>query len=145
MLSKNLRLFSCLLFAAFTLVQKIPRSSHVWKITEDNHSHEGVAGNSQLRYYNQLIHQYGLATQFDADHHSSLPALMWFVAGAPVELDNDTTSCAHFDDNVLRQLLKWGLLTREEKPPPCNPCFMPRRDHVSAGKLEMEAGLQARS
>jgi Phosphoesterase family len=65
-----------------------------------------------MPYYNQLIHQYGLATQFYIDQHSSLPALMWFVAGAAVEPNNDTVSCAHREDNVVRELLKRGYRWR---------------------------------
>ena len=109
---RNLCLVSCLFFASISTAQNIPRSSHVWMITEENHSYEDVVGNSQMPYYNQLIHQYGLATQFYSDQHSSLPALMWFVAGAPVELNNDTVSCNHPDDNIVREVLKHGYTWR---------------------------------
>jgi hypothetical protein len=106
----------CLLFylfsANFLLAQIVPRSSHVWIITEENHSYEDVVGNSQMPYYNDLIRQYGLATQFYSNQHSSLPALMWFVAGAPVEANNDTVSCGHTNDNVVRELLKQGYRWR---------------------------------
>ncbi|HXS76784.1 MAG TPA: alkaline phosphatase family protein, partial [Terracidiphilus sp.] len=95
-------------FTGFIHAQTVPRSSHVWIITEENHSYENIVGNSQMPYYNQLIREYGLATQFYSNQHSSLPALMWFVAGAPVELNNDTTSCAHYQDNIVRELLKHG-------------------------------------
>jgi phosphatidylinositol-3-phosphatase len=81
-------------------------------ITEENHSYEDVVGNSQMPYYNQLIDQYGLATQFYSDQHSSLPALMWLVAGAPVEPNNNTVSCKHDEDNVVRELLKQGYTWR---------------------------------
>jgi acid phosphatase len=81
-------------------------------ITEENHSYEDVVGNPQMPYYNQLIQQYGLATQFYAEQHSSLPALMWLVAGAPVEPNNDTTSCRHTEDNIVRELLKKGYTWR---------------------------------
>ena len=102
---------SVLLFAGFTgfiHAQTVPRSSHVWIITEENHSYENIVGHTSMPYYNQLIQKYGLPTQFYANQHSSLPALMWFVAGAPVELNNDTTSCAHTHDNVVRELLARG-------------------------------------
>ena len=92
--------------------QSVPHSSHVWMVTEENHSFEDVVGNSQMPYYNQLIHEYGLATQYYSDQHSSLPALMWLVAGAAVEPNNDTTSCHHTEDNVVRELLKRGLTWR---------------------------------
>jgi phosphatidylinositol-3-phosphatase len=101
-------LVSCLLFTAISFAQSVPRSSHVWVINEENNSYENVVGNSQMPYYNQLIRQYGLATQFYSDQHSSLPALMWFVAGAQVTTNNSTVSCQHSEDNVVRQLLKHG-------------------------------------
>src|SRR5580692_822079 len=102
----------CLLVAATLTAQNVPRSSHVWVITEENHSYEQVVGNSQMPYYNQLIQQYGLASQFYSDQHSSLPALMWYVAGAAVEPNNDTTSCEHDEDNVVRELLARGYSWR---------------------------------
>jgi hypothetical protein len=92
----------CLLFTTLSIAQNVPRSSHVWMVTEENHSYEEIVGNSQMPYYNQLIQQYGLASQFYSDQHSSLPALMWFVAGAPVEPNNDTVSCQHSEDNIVR-------------------------------------------
>ena len=97
-----------LVLASYVNAQSVPRSSHVWIITEENHSYESVVGNPQMPYYNQLIRQYGLAAQFYANQHSSLPALMWLVAGAPVELNNNTTSCAHNQDNIVRELLAQG-------------------------------------
>lgn len=105
-------LLGCLVFTGFVRAQDVPRSSHVWMITEENHSYEGVVGNSQMPYFNQLAQQYGLATQFYSDQHSSLPALMWLVAGAPVEPNNDTVSCEHPNDNVVRELLNRGYTWR---------------------------------
>ena len=102
----------CLLVSNISIAQTVPPSTHVWMITEENHSYEEVVGNPLMPYYNQLIHRYGLATQFYSDQHSSLPALMWFVAGAPVELNNDTVSCAHAEDNVVRELLRRGYTWR---------------------------------
>jgi len=51
--------FSCEFFAGSAAAQNIPRSSHVWVLTEENHSFEDVVGNSQMPYYNHLIKQYG--------------------------------------------------------------------------------------
>jgi len=119
MSSKTLCLLAGLLFAGSACAQNVPRSSHVWVINEENHGYEEVVGNSQMPYYNKLIKEYGLATQFYSDQHSSLPALMWFVAGAPVETNNDTTSCEHGEDSVVRELLKRGYSWRsyqEELP-----------------------------
>jgi phosphatidylinositol-3-phosphatase len=105
-------LVCCVLFAASIGAQNVPRSSHVWVINEENHGYKDIVGNSQMPYYNQLIQLYGLATQFYSDQHGSLPALMWFVAGAPVTTNEDTTSCQHSEDNVVRELLKRGYSWR---------------------------------
>lgn len=99
-------LVSCVLFAASLGAQSVPRSSHVWVINEENHGYKDIVGNSQMPYFNQLIQQYGLATQFYSDQHGSLSALMWFVAGATVTTNEATTSCQHSQDNVVRELLK---------------------------------------
>jgi hypothetical protein len=105
-------LLSCLFLTAVANAQDVPRSTHVWIITEENHSYEDVVGSSEMPYYNQLLNQYGLATQFYSNQHSSLPALMWFVAGAPVETDNNTVSCHHDNDNIIRELLKHNYTWR---------------------------------
>jgi acid phosphatase len=101
-----------LLYATVSIAQNMPKSSHVWMIAEENHSYEDVVGNSRMPYYNQLIAQYALATEFYSNQHSSLPALMWFVAGARVEPNNKTVSCHHSNDNVVRELLQQGYTWR---------------------------------
>jgi hypothetical protein len=107
-MSLKICLVLSLLLAGIANAQDVPLSNHVWVLTEENHSFEDVVGNSQMPYYNQLIKQYGLATQFYSDQHSSLPALMWYVAGAAVETDNNTVSCNHDNDNIVRELLMHG-------------------------------------
>jgi len=61
MFLRNLAPVFCLLFATLSIAENIPHSSHVWVITEENHSLEEVVGNSKMPYYNHLIHEYGLA------------------------------------------------------------------------------------
>ena len=110
-MSLKICLVVSLLLAGVANAQDVPISKHVWVLTEENHSFEDVVGNSQMPYYNQLIQQYGLATQFYSDQHSSLPALMWYVAGVAVETNNDTVSCDHTNDNIVRDLLTHGGYT----------------------------------
>ena len=112
MMSKSLSLASFFVWACVSIAQNVPQSAHVWIIAEENHSYEEVVGNAQMPYYNQLIHRYGMAANFYSNQHSSLPALMWFVAGAPVEKNNDTVSCHHNENNVVRQLLQQGYIWR---------------------------------
>jgi len=88
--------------------ETVPRSNHVWIITEENRSYESVIGSSYMPYYNSLANKYALAVQYYANRHSSLPALMRLVAGRDVTTNNNTTSC--FDvDNIVRHLLFHGM------------------------------------
>jgi phosphatidylinositol-3-phosphatase len=86
----------------------IPQSKHIWIITEENRSYESVIGNATMPYFNSLANKFGLATQYYSNQHSSLPALMWLVAGQSVTTDNKTTSCFNVD-NVIRHLLLKGF------------------------------------
>jgi acid phosphatase len=87
---------------------QVPRSNHVWIIAEENRSYETVIGSSSMPYFNSLASKYGLTFQYYAPQHSSLPALMWLVAGQPITLNNNTTSCFSAD-NIVRHLLANGL------------------------------------
>jgi phosphatidylinositol-3-phosphatase len=89
-------------------VTGVPRSNHVWIITEENHSYEKIIGNSSMPYFNSLASKYALATQYYSNRHSSLPALMRLVAGQDVTTNNNTTQCFNVD-NVVRHLLFNGL------------------------------------
>jgi hypothetical protein len=90
---------------------QVPQSRHVWIITEENHSYEAVIGNSSMPYFNSLAAKYGLATQYYAEQHNSISALMWLVAGQPITGNNQTTSC-YSVDNVARHLIAQGLTWR---------------------------------
>jgi hypothetical protein len=89
-------------------LSSVPRSKHVWIITEENHSYESIIGNSHMPYYNFLANKYALAAQYYANLHSSLTSLMWLLAGQSVTSNNNTTSCFNVD-NVVRHLLYHGM------------------------------------
>src|SRR6058998_201409 len=95
------------LLSAITWAQ-VPQSKHVWVLTEENHSYEAVIGNSSMPYFNSLASKYGLATQYYAEQHNSISALMWLVAGQPITGNNATTACFNAD-NVARHLISKGL------------------------------------
>ena len=99
--------FSCLLLpllGAFSLAQ-VPRSNHVWLVTEENHSYEKAA--AAMPYLMSLGRQYGIATQSYADMHNSIATLMHLVAGKTVTTNN-TTTAFFSDDNIVRHLLSAG-------------------------------------
>src|SRR5215472_4426673 len=89
-------------------IAQVPSSKHVYIVAEENHSYQHVVGSVSMPYLNSLINQNGLATQFYANQHSSLPNYFWVTAGQPITEDNETTLT--FDvDNIVRRVMQLGL------------------------------------
>jgi len=96
-----------LVCSTFVLGQ-VPSSKHVYIVAEENHSYQHLLGSANMPYLNGLINQNGLATQFYANQHSSLPDYFWVTAGQPITEDNETTLT--FDvDNIVRRVMQQGL------------------------------------
>jgi phosphatidylinositol-3-phosphatase len=80
----------------------VPSFPHVFIVLEENHSYSDVIGNSNMPYLNGLVKANGLATQYYADAHPSLPNYFELTVGeglsitgvlgdsypGPVTLDN---------------------------------------------------------
>ncbi len=81
--------------------------SHIVLLVEENHSYSDVVGNSSMPYLNSLISQYGLATQYFADGHPSIPNYLTLTTGL-METYDDEFSGTISDDNVVRELVKAG-------------------------------------
>lgn len=84
-----------------------PTFSHVILVVEENHSFSDVIGNSAMPYLNSLASQYGLATQYFADGHPSMPNYLMLTTGQ-METFDDNFSGTISDDNVVRELVKAG-------------------------------------
>lgn len=84
-----------------------PTFSHVVLVVEENHSYPDVMGNSSMPYLNGLASKYGLATQYFANAHPSLPNYLVLTTGL-METSNDNFSGTISDDNVVRELVKAG-------------------------------------
>jgi acid phosphatase len=84
-----------------------PTFSHVVVLVEENHSYSEVVGNSSMPYFNSLASQYGLATQYFANAHPSLPDYMVLTTGLTETLDDNFAGTIS-DDNVVRELVNAG-------------------------------------
>jgi len=84
-----------------------PTFSHIVLLVEENHSYSDVVGSSSMPYLNSLISQYGLATQYFANTHPSLPNYFVLTTGL-MESNNDNFAGSVTDDNVVRELVKAG-------------------------------------
>jgi hypothetical protein len=109
-----------------------PTFSHVIVVVEENHSYSEVIGNSSMPYFNSLASQYGLATQYYANGHPSIPDYLALTTGL-METFDDNFSGTISDDNIVRELVKAGKSWKayEESIP-------------SKGYLGADSGLYAR-
>jgi len=89
----------------------VPLFTHVFIVVEENHSYGDVIGNPNMPYLNSLASQYGLATQYFADAHPSLPNYFELTAGegtSITKLQGDSYSGVVTQDNVVRALTGAG-------------------------------------
>jgi len=84
-----------------------PLFAHVVLVVEENHSYSEVIGNASMPYYNSLAPQYGVATQYFANAHPSIPNYLMLTTGL-IETVDDNFSGVISDDNVVRELMKAG-------------------------------------
>ena len=84
-----------------------PTFAHVLLVLEENHSYSDVIGSSAMPYLNSLAQQYGLAAQYYANAHPSLPNYFMLTIGE-TETDSDSFSGVVSDGNVVRELVKAG-------------------------------------
>jgi acid phosphatase len=84
-----------------------PTFGHVFLLVEENHSYTDVIGNSSMPYLNGLASQYGLATQYFANGHPSMPNYLMLTTGQMESFDDNFTGTIG-DDNVVRELTKAG-------------------------------------
>lgn len=106
-----LKFFPIVFLCAASLVgsAQVPRSKHIWLVTEENHSYEQAT--QAMPYLMSLANKYGLATQSYADMHNSLSTLMHLTSGQTVT-NNDNTTLYFNVDNIIRRLMGAGLTWR---------------------------------
>ena len=67
------------------VAQTVPSHNHVILIAFENHSYEGVVGDTtDMPYFNSLINEYGLAGNFYANVHGSLANYYWVTMGTSI-------------------------------------------------------------
>ncbi len=90
--------------------QTNPQFGHVFIVVEENASYADVIGSSSMPYFNTLANTYGLATNYYANLHPSIPNYFELTAGKTLTIDDSQTpkSFPVSDDNVVRELLAAG-------------------------------------
>jgi acid phosphatase len=86
---------------------KVPHIGHVFLLVEENQDYASVIGSSSMPYLNSLAAKYGLATQYYADAHPSIPNYFMLTTGQVVTFD-DTFTATVSDDNLVHELIAAG-------------------------------------
>lgn len=89
----------------------LPAFNHVFIVLEENHSYSDVIGSSSMPYLNGLASANGLATQYYADAHPSLPNYFELTVGEGTAItgtEGDSYSGVVTQDNVVRALTAAG-------------------------------------
>jgi len=88
-----------------------PHFAHVFIVVEENHSFNDVVGNGNMPYLNSLVSANGLAAQYYADAHPSLPNYFTLTTGEGVSITGtlgDAFDGVVTQDNVVRALTAAG-------------------------------------
>lgn len=85
----------------------VPAADHVFLIVLENHSFSSVIGSASMPYLNSLATQYGLATNYFANAHPSIPNYFMLTVGLEETFDDNFTGTVS-DDNIVRALTAAG-------------------------------------
>jgi phosphatidylinositol-3-phosphatase len=100
----------------------VPSFSHVFVIVLENHEYGTIIGSSAAPYINRLAAGNGLATNYYAASHPSLPNYLALTAGGTFGIASDCTTCFVNATNIADQLEASGRSWKaymEDMPTPC--------------------------
>ena len=100
----------------------VPAFSHVFLIVMENEESSSIVGNPAAPYVNGLASRYGLATNYYAASHPSLPNYLALTAGSTFGMTSDCTTCYVGASNIADQVEASGRSWKaymEDMPAPC--------------------------
>jgi hypothetical protein len=77
---------------------------HVMVIVLENEEYGDVIGSATAPYFNQLAGQYGLATDYHARTHPSLPNYIDLIAGSTMNITSDCSDCHTDGDTIVDEV-----------------------------------------
>ena len=100
----------------------LPSFSHIFVIVLENTEYSDIIGNPSAPYFNSLASTYGLATQYYAIMHPSLPNYMALTGGSTFGIKSDCHLCFKSVTNLTDQIEASGRTWKaymESMPSPC--------------------------
>ena len=102
----------------------LPSFSHIFVIVMENTEYGDIIGNSSAHYINSLANTYGLATQYYAVTHPSLPNYLALVGGDTFGITSDCTNCFVNAPNLVDALEASHKTWRAYMEGLPSPCFV---------------------
>ena len=91
----------------------IPSFDHIFVIIMENHSFAQVIGAADAPYINELVATYGLAANYTAVAHPSLPNYLALTGGDTFGVTTDCTDCFQSAPNLAAdRLIPSGIIWR---------------------------------
>jgi phosphatidylinositol-3-phosphatase len=100
----------------------VPAFSHIFVIVMENHEYGSIIGSSAAPYINSLANTFGLASNYYAASHPSLPNYLALTAGSTFGITSDCTTCYVSATNIADQVEASGRSWKaymEDMPSPC--------------------------
>lgn len=90
--------------------QKAVSFGHVFIVVEENHNYADVVASASMPYFNGLANKYGLAANYFANGHPSIPDYFMLTTGQTLTVIDAVTPQTFpvSDDNVVRELIAAG-------------------------------------
>ena len=86
---------------------RVPQSSHIVMVMEENHSYDAVVGSTNWPHLNHLISQGALPANYYANVHPSMGNYLMLVTGHVLTKNDDSTRIWNVD-NLARRMLAAG-------------------------------------
>lgn len=102
----------------------LPSFSHIFVIVMENAEYDGIIGNRDAPYINSLVGTYGLATQYYAITHPSLPNYLALTGGDTFGVSSDCTDCFVSAPNLVDALEAGHKTWRAYMESMPSPCFL---------------------
>jgi hypothetical protein len=102
----------------------IPSFRHIFVIVLENHEYTSVISNTAAPYFNQLAQQYGLATNYYAIRHPSLPNYLALTGGDTFGISSDCTRCFINAPSLADQIEAAGKTWKAYMEGMPRPCFV---------------------
>jgi acid phosphatase len=80
----------------------VPAFDHIFTIVMENHSYGQIVGSGSAPYINSLAAKYGLATNYFAVAHPSLPNYLALTGGSTFGITSDCTTCFVSAPNIAK-------------------------------------------